>query len=73
VFGAAPNDFGWDGVYRATRLTDTSLGQAWIVFANHPLGSILRLGGVAVMGWLLLRLGRDVPSRDLTTEAAAPA
>jgi hypothetical protein len=73
VFGAAPNDFGWDGVYRATRLTDTSLGQAWIVFANHPLGSILRLGGVAVIGWLLLRLGRDLPSRDLTTKATAPA
>ena len=65
AFGAAPNDFGWDGTYLATALEDTSLGQAWIVFANEPLGSIIRLIGVGFIGWMIYALGKDLSTKSL--------
>jgi hypothetical protein len=70
AFGAAPNDFGWDGTYFATALEDTSLGQAWIVFANQPLGSVLRLAGVAFIGWMIYTLGKDLSTTSLEPPAA---
>jgi hypothetical protein len=70
AFGAAPNDFGWDGTYFATALEDTSLGQAWIVFANRPLGSILRLAGVAAIAWMIYTLGRDLRTTSVDLPVA---
>ena len=56
TFGAAPNMFGFDGVMFATRLEDSSLGQAWIVFLNEPLHGVLRLAGVALIGVAFIML-----------------
>ncbi len=58
TFGAAPNGFGFDGVKFATRLEDTSLGQAWIAFFDKPVPGMLRLAGVAAIGVLFLALAR---------------
>lgn len=55
IFGAEPNEFGWDGTFFATRLVDTSLGQAWTVAVNYPLGPLLRTLGVGAIGWMLYR------------------
>jgi hypothetical protein len=58
TWGAAPNNFGWDGVKFATRFVDTSLGQAWIEFAHRPWWGILRLAGVAAIAAMFLALSR---------------
>lgn len=58
TFGAAPNGFGFDGVKFATRLEDTSLGQAWINFFDHPLQGLFRLVGVAAIGALFIAVAR---------------
>jgi hypothetical protein len=61
TFGAAPNRFALDGTLFATRLEDTSLGQAWIVALDRPLETLARLGGVAlvagVLAWAAPRMG----------------
>lgn len=49
TFGAAPNRFGWDFTFFATRIEDTSLGQAWIVALDHPGQTLARLAGVALV------------------------
>jgi hypothetical protein len=49
TFGAAPNNFGLDGVRFPSRVEDTSFGQAWIVFFDEPLKGLLRLAGVAAV------------------------
>ena len=49
AFGAAPNDFGWDGAIFPKEVSRTSFGQAWINFLHHPAGGIVRLLGVAAV------------------------
>ncbi len=53
AFGAAPNRFGWDFTFFPKDVEHTSLGQSWIVFFDKPLGSVLRLAGVAAIGGLM--------------------
>lgn len=59
TWGAAPNNFGWDGVKFATRFVDTSLGQAWIEFAHRPWWGILRLAGVVAIAAMFLVIARS--------------
>jgi hypothetical protein len=67
TWGAAPNEFGFDGVLFATDVGDTSLGQAWIAFGHSPGWGFLRLAGVAAIGIIFLTLGR---ARTRHAEAA---
>ncbi len=57
AFGMAPNRFAWDGVKFPSRFSDSPIGQAWIVFAHRPLGSILRIAGVAVLAVFFIAAG----------------
>ncbi|MGH2727150.1 MAG: hypothetical protein ACRDKS_09255 [Actinomycetota bacterium] len=58
TWGAAPSPNGWDGKLFASDIADTSLGQAWIVFFDHPLEGSLRLAGVAAVTALLFVVAR---------------
>jgi hypothetical protein len=58
TWGAAPSPNGWDGKLFASDIADTSLGQAWIVFFDHPLDGIFRLAGVAALCALMFVLAR---------------
>jgi hypothetical protein len=58
TWGAAPSPNGWDGKLFASDIADTSLGQAWIVFFDHPLDGILRLAAVAALCALMFVLAR---------------
>jgi hypothetical protein len=49
TFGAAPNNFGLDGIRFPTRVEDTSFGQAWIVFFDEPIKGLIRLAGLAAV------------------------
>jgi hypothetical protein len=60
TFGAGPNDFGYDSRFFATDLAETSLGQAWIAALDDPVGSMIRLAGVAAIGWLIYRSASDL-------------
>jgi hypothetical protein len=55
TFGAGPNDFGYDTKFFAPDLVSSSLGQAWLAGVQHPIGSMLRLGGVIAIAWLFWR------------------
>jgi hypothetical protein len=67
AFGMAPNRFAWDGVEFPSRFSDSPIGQAWIVFAHRPGGSLLRIAGVAALAVLFV-----VTGRRLAETAAAP-
>jgi hypothetical protein len=72
AFGMAPNRFAWDGVKFPSRFGDSPIGQAWIVFAHRPAGSILRLAGVAVIAAVMVWAGRYIStSRSPSPEPAA--
>lgn len=58
TWGAAPSSNGWDGMLFARDIADTSLGQAWIVFFDHPIEGLLRLVGVAAITVLMVALAR---------------
>lgn len=58
TWGAAPSPNGWDGKLFATEIADTSLGQSWIHFLDHPLEGLLRLAGVAAVTALLFLVAR---------------
>lgn len=63
TFGAAPHQFGFDGVLFADTLEESSLGQAWIHFLDEPLWGVLRLAAVAgvafAITWLTARFLRS--------------
>ena len=67
TFGAGPSRHGFDGGLFPPGLEQTSLGQAWLVFVNHPLDGILRLLGVAAITALLWGLA----ARDRTEVGTA--
>ena len=67
--GAGPNRFGYDGVMFASRVEDTSLGQAWIAFLDAPAGGLLKLVGIALIGWLMVRVGSGIRGTPTTFEA----
>lgn len=71
AFGMQPNRFAWDGVEFPQRLSDSPLGQAWIVFANSPAGGLLRLAGVAAVAVLFVLLGRQIVGKP--SEEPMPA
>jgi hypothetical protein len=57
TFGAAPNDFGWDGgTLFPDEVSQTSFGQSWINFVHHPLGGVLRLIAIAGIAGLVYKL-----------------
>ncbi len=58
TWGAAPSPNGWDGKLFASDIADTSLGQAWIVFFDHPLEGLARLAGVAAVTALMFLVAR---------------
>jgi hypothetical protein len=69
--GAAPSIYGWEtGAVDPRGITDTSLGQSWIGFAHRPLGTILRMAGVVVIGALMFRLAPDAETRHSETVTA---
>ena len=55
TLGAAPNNFGLDGVPFATKLEDTSLGQAWTIFIDRPDQGLIRLLGVTLIALMFVR------------------
>ena len=73
TFGAAPNNFGFDGVRNATRIEDTSFGQAWIAFFDEPLAGLVRVAGLVLLWFLMLALAPEprVPRRVF--DASLPA
>ena len=58
IFGSEPNRFSWDFTYLATRLVDTSIGQAWTVAVNYPVGNLVRAVGVAAVAYLFFVASR---------------
>jgi hypothetical protein len=64
AFGMAPNRFAWDGVKFPHRFVDSPIGQAWIVFAHRPAGSILRLMGVAALAGVVVGGSRRLSARS---------
>jgi hypothetical protein len=58
IFGSEPNRYSWDFTYLATRLVDTSIGQAWTVAVNHPVGNLVRAVGVAAVTYLFFVASR---------------
>ena len=66
IFGSEPNRFSWDFTFSATRLVDTSLGQAWTVAVNYPLGNLARAVGVTAVAYLFF-----VASRFLSPDGAS--
>jgi hypothetical protein len=60
TWGAAPNRGGFDGLLFASRLVDTSLGNAWIVFLDHPVRSVARLAGVAAVSAFIVAISSRV-------------
>lgn len=57
TFGAAPNDFGWDGgTIFPDEVSQTSFGQAWINFVHHPFGGVLRLIAIVGIAGLVYKL-----------------
>ena len=58
IFGSEPNRYSWDFTFFATRLVDTSLGQAWTVAVNYPLGNLARAAGVAAVAYLFFVASR---------------
>jgi hypothetical protein len=58
TWGAAPSPNGWDGKLFAREFLDTSLGQAWVAFFDHPIEGLLRLAGVAAVCGLMFFLAR---------------
>jgi len=60
AFGMAPNRFAWDGVKFPSRFSDSPVGQAWIVFAHRPAGSILRLAGVGLVAAAVVWAGGHI-------------
>ncbi|MGH2794880.1 MAG: hypothetical protein ACRDKG_11315 [Actinomycetota bacterium] len=72
TWGAAPSRNGWDGKLFARDFADTSIGQAWIVFLDHPWEGLARLVGVASLAMLMILLSRffkSASSPELATEA----
>lgn len=65
-FGMASNRFGWDGVMFPRGIGDSPIGQAWIVFLDHPAGGLLRLLGVAVVAALIALVAARVEGRAST-------
>ena len=59
AFGMQPNRFAWDGVKFPHSFSDSPIGQAWIAFAHHPGGGVLRLIGIAAVGALLVAFARS--------------
>ena len=73
ALGMAPNRFAWDGVKFPSRFSDSPIGQAWIVFAHRPLGSILRMAGVALIAVLFIAAGtRLAKTEALPLDPAIP-
>jgi hypothetical protein len=70
TWGAALSPNGLDGELFASRLTDTSLGQAWIIFFDHPIQSLARLAGVATLAALMFALAKWKGSPTPEFEAA---
>jgi hypothetical protein len=71
AFGAAPNDFGWDGKIFPKEVSDTSFGQAWINFVHHPAGGVLRVLGVVALAFAAYAVVSMTP-RPRTTEGDRP-
>jgi hypothetical protein len=67
TWGAGPSRGGFDGLLFATKIVDTSIGQAWIIFLDHPLPGLWRLAGVVLVGALII-----VASRRLWDEGYEP-
>jgi hypothetical protein len=56
-----------------SHFSDSPIGQAWIEFAHRPLGSILRIAGVAVVAVLFIAAGsRFARSETLPLDPAIP-
>jgi len=58
TWGAAPSRGGFDGLLFAKKIVDTSVGQSWIVFLDHPISGLLRLALVALMSLVILGASR---------------
>jgi MFS family permease len=70
TFGAAPNNFGFDGPPFPSRLADTSLGQAWITFFDQPSKGLIRIAGLAVVAAVFATVA---PRRDAKPSFASEA
>jgi hypothetical protein len=62
TWGAGPSRGGFDGLLFAKKIGDTSIGNAWIVFLDHPFTGLLRLAGVAVASVVVVVVSRLVKS-----------
>ena len=65
TFGAAPDNHGLDGVTFATRVQDSSLGEAWIRFFDAPLKGLWRLAGLAAVAAVFAFLAPRSTARSL--------
>jgi hypothetical protein len=66
TWGAAPSRGGFDGLLFASKLNETSLGNAWIVFLDHPLQGLARLTGVAAMSAFIVAISSRRRPKDET-------
>lgn len=75
TWGAAPSRNGFDSVLFASEFGDTSIARAWNNFFDQPLPGLVRLGGVAVVGFLTLAVIRRGASASpaLFSRREAPA
>ena len=70
TFGAAPSQNGFDGPVFPRGFSASSLGQAWIVFVDHPLVSIVRL---LVIGLIAAGIYRWTSREPLASSARIDA
>ena len=58
AFGMAQSRFAWDGMMFPETMTDAPIGEAWVVFLDHPKGGIVRLIGVAAVASIFTLVAR---------------